>query len=229
MSVPKKVLCVLTSHEVGWYLPELAHPYLRFVKAGCLTEICSIAGGAAPIAEASIDLNDAENKEFYENPEMMKLTLETRPLEEYNGAEYDCVFFVGGSGTMWDFPYSSAVDRVGREVYEKGGIVGAVCHGPIALANIKLSDGSYLVAGKKVAGFTDEEEAFNPVYSTFPVHNETDKSVKQILTKLGGIHSQADCWQPYIQSDSRVMTGQNPASAGPLGEAIIQELIMSSS
>jgi len=117
-----------------------------------------------------------------------------------------------GMGTMWDFPFSPAVDRVGREVYEKGGIVGAVCHGPIALANIKLSDGSYLVAGKKVAGFTDEEEAIAGIVDTFPVHEGGHKTIKQILTALGAHHSQADTWQPYVQIDSRVYTGQNPAS-----------------
>ena len=115
---------------------------------------------------------------------------------------------------MWDFPFAPAVDRVGREVYEKGGSVGAVCHGPIALSNIKLSDGSYLVAGKKVAAFTDEEEAAIGAADGegYPEHAGGNKTIKRILTALGAIHSQADNWLSHVQADSRVYTGQNPAS-----------------
>jgi len=115
---------------------------------------------------------------------------------------------------MWDFPFSTAVDKVGREVYEKGGVVGAVCHGPIALANIKLSDGSYLVAGKNVAAFTDEEEAAVGAVdgAGYPEHQGGNRTIKRVLTALGANHSQADNWQPYIQVDGRVFTGQNPAS-----------------
>ncbi|MEH1017511.1 type 1 glutamine amidotransferase domain-containing protein [Micromonospora sp. CPCC 206060] len=72
---------------------------------------------------------------------------------------YDVILFAGGHGTMWDFPHNEHLARLARTSYEKGGVVVAVCHGPAALVNLKLSDGSYLVAGKRVAGFTNDEEA----------------------------------------------------------------------
>ena len=81
---------------LGWYLPELAHPYHRFKKAGYDITICSILGGAAPVSPQSIDLNDEENKLFWESPELRALVDNTRPLEEYNGADFDIVFYVGG-------------------------------------------------------------------------------------------------------------------------------------
>jgi putative intracellular protease/amidase len=113
---------------------------------------------------------------------------------------------------MFDFPFSPNVDQIGREIYEKGGIVAAVCHGPIALANVKLSDGSYLVAGKRVAGFTDEEEAAISIQEGYPDHGGGKRTCKQVLTALGGIHQQTDSWQPHVEADSRLITGQNPAS-----------------
>jgi putative intracellular protease/amidase len=91
-----KVLCVLTSHEWGWYLPELAHPYFRFIKAGYEVTICSIQGGKAPLTPSSLDLNDAENKEFWENDVLRGLTENTKPLAEYSASDFDVVFFVGG-------------------------------------------------------------------------------------------------------------------------------------
>lgn len=144
--------------SAGWYLPECAHPYHRFQRAGYKIEFASPLGGATTICTNSIDLTDAENKSFWEDPASQQLTNTTKPLASCNTADYDCVFFVGGFGTMYDFPNNSDVQRLSKEVYEKGGIVGAVCHGPIALINVLLSSGAYLVAGKEVTAFTNAEE-----------------------------------------------------------------------
>jgi putative intracellular protease/amidase len=73
-------------------------------------------------------------------------------------SSFDAVFFVGGFGTMWDFPDDPDVQRVAKALFEAGKVVSAVCHGPCALVNVKLSDGSYLVAGKSVAAFSNAEE-----------------------------------------------------------------------
>jgi len=227
----KRILMVLTSigqipgteRKCGWFLPELAHPYLRFIKAGYVVEICSINGGVAPISPDSIDLKDTENKEFWEHPTTRALTENTRSLASYSGADFDCVFFVGGLGVMWDFPFDLSVDRVGREVYEHGGIIGSVCHGPIALANIKNSSGEPIVRGKQVAGFTNEEEVFIKADDHYPVHPGGGKSCEDVLSAglIGGIYSKTSAFGVHVTSDSRVISGQNPASAGPTAEAII--------
>lgn len=101
-----KVLCVLTSNEKGFYLPEIAHPYFRFIAAGFDVDICSIEGGLPTVTPASIDLNDIENKRFFETPAIKSLTENTKPLSAFNTADYDAIFFVGGYGVMWDFPDS---------------------------------------------------------------------------------------------------------------------------
>jgi putative intracellular protease/amidase len=233
MSV-KKVLLVLTSHAkidgteiaTGWYLPELSHPYFRFKKEGYLIDFASINGGTTTVSPSSLDMNDEENKLFWENPETRSLTENTKSLSEFDGKSYDVVFFVGGFGTMWDFPFSSHVDRVGREVYEVGGIVGAVCHGPIALSNIRLSSGELLIAGKGVAGFSNDEEAAVGLESYLPEHKAASnkKSCEDVLQTLGANYTKANAWGVHVVNDSRVITGQNPMSAKSTADAIVAAL-----
>jgi len=93
-----KVLCVLTSDKAhGWYLPELAHPYSRFIKAGFEVTICSILGGSTTVSTPSLDLTDEENNHFWQNEATKSLVETTKPIDEYNGADFDVVFYVGGS------------------------------------------------------------------------------------------------------------------------------------
>ncbi|CAH1778074.1 unnamed protein product, partial [Owenia fusiformis] len=166
MAAGKSILVVLTSNDKlgntgkpsGWYLPELAHPYFAFKSAGLKIQLASPKGGEAPLDPGSINLDDAENKLFWETAETKSLTQNTKKLSDCRSADYDAIFFVGGFGTMWDFPDDPDVQRLSAEIYDKGGVVSAVCHGPVALVNVRLTDGSYLVKGKGVAGFCNEEE-----------------------------------------------------------------------
>ena len=197
---------VLTNHGIvdgteavtGWYLPEMAHPFFKFKGAGFHVDVCSVNGGDTTCTPASIDLSDEQNKQFYETPELIALTKGTASLSSYDSSKYDCVFFVGGFGTMWDFPNSEDVQRMGREVYERGGVVGAVCHGPIALVNITLSDGSYLVAGKDVAGFTNDEESVCGMMDHLPKHEGGLQTCEDLLAARGGNYSKADAWSSHV-------------------------------
>ena len=119
---------------------------------------------------------------------------------------------------MWDFADSPAVQRVIRTIYEAGGIVSAVCHGPAALVNATLSDGSHLVAGKKVAAFTDEEEAEVKYTNVVPYLLATT------LKQRGALHQPAPNWTANVVVDGRLITGQNPASAHGVGEAVVKQL-----
>ena len=190
-------------------------------KAGFDVTMASINGGACPVSESSLDLTDEENKAFWENPDTKALTETTKVLSECNAADYDLVFFVGGFGVMWDFPFSDAVAKAAQTIYEKGGFVGAVCHGPIALANVKLSNGDYLIKDKEVAGFCNEEEEAIGLVSQLPEHEGAGKTCEDVLTARGGRYSKAAAWQPHVRSTDRVFTGQNPASAGPIGDALV--------
>jgi len=222
----KKVLMVLTSHgaagdkATGWYLPECAHPYFRFKKAGMDVSFASTAGGDTTVSPSSLDMNDAENKLFWETADTKALTQGTRKLAEFNGNDFDVVFFVGGFGVMFDFYDDEHVNRVAREVYEKGGVVSAVCHGPIALAGVKLTNGDFLINGKGCAGFTNEEEDMAGLLDILPVR-EGGATCGDILSAKGAKYTKGDPWGCHVVSDSRVITGQNPASAGATADAIL--------
>lgn len=200
---------------------DLSYPPKTLPQAGYNIEFASIKGGLCPVTPASLDLTDAENREFWENPELRALTENTKVLAECDAANYDLVFFVGGFGTMWDFPFDAKLAELAQGVYEQGGFVGAVCHGPVALTNVKLSNGEYLVAGKEVAAFCNEEEEVAGLVSHLPEHEGLGRSCEDIFRARGSNYTKGAPWGPHIAVSDRVFTGQNPASAGPVADAIV--------
>lgn len=220
----KPILCVVTSHPIrgdtgeptGFAMVELTHPLDVFAKAGISVEIASIRGGHPPID--FFDLSDPINDRFWKDKMFRDALAHSRVLGDLDPSRYSAVFFAGGHGTMWDFADSDAVQNAIRQIWEAGGIVSAVCHGPAALVNARLSDGSYLVAGKKIACFTDEEEAEVKYTKVVPYLLAT------ALKRRGALHQPAPNWSENIVVDGRLITGQNPASAHGVGEAIIQQL-----
>lgn len=223
-STIKPILCVVTSHPIrgdsgeptGFAMVELTHPLDVFDKAGIPYEITSIRGGHPPID--FFDLSDAANAHYWKDKDFRSALADSLILKDLDPSRYSAVFFAGGHGTMWDFADSEAVQTVIREIWEAGGIVSAVCHGPAALVNAKLSDGSYLVASKKLAAFTDAEEA----------EVKYDKVVPYLLASTlkdrGALHQPAPNWSENVVTDGRLITGQNPASAHGVGKAIVDKL-----
>ena len=216
----KSVLFVLTSHgakgasgkPTGFYLAEVTHPLAVFDAAGIAVEFASIQGGEPPVD--GLDLDDAINARYWNDAVFRSRIAATARLDDIDSERYAAIFFAGGHGTMWDFPGSPAVQRVTREVYEAGGIVGAVCHGPAALVNVKLSDGRYLVDGKRVSAFTDAEEAAVQLDSVVPF------LLASTLVERGARHEAAPNWQAQVIAEQRLVTGQNPQSATGVAEAL---------
>lgn len=206
----------MTGHA-GFFLGELVHPYMKFTAAGHVVTIASVSGGACHVAAASVGepFYDDVCKSFWESDEKKALTQSTKGLSEYSGKDYDLIFYVGGYGTMSDFPSSPDVARVGEECYSKGGHLGFVCHGQSALFNMKGSDGEYIAKGKTVCSFTNEEEAAmgNPSLPT--------ETLEDGLVKRGAIFAGGSAWSSTTVSSDRIHTGQNPASAGAVAAAIV--------
>lgn len=167
----KPVLCVVSSHPIkgasgvptGFFLAELTHPLKVLEDAGIKTTIASIRGGQPPVD--GFDLSDPVNAWYWNETDFQQRLATTPALSELKGADYSAVFFAGGHGTMWDFRDNQDAQRIIREVYESDGIVSAVCHGPAALVDAKLSSGEYLIKGKNVAAFTNKEEEEVPFLS----------------------------------------------------------------
>ncbi len=220
----KPVLCVVTSHPIrgdtgeptGFAMVELTHPLEVFDAANIPTEIASIRGGHPPID--FFDLSDPVNDRYWKDKAFRHALANSLILADVDPSRYSAVFFAGGHGTMWDFADSPAVQRVIREIWEAGGVVSAVCHGPAALVNATLSDGSHLVDGRKVAAFTDEEEAEVNYTKVVPYLLATT------LKQRGALHQPAPNWTEKVVVDGRLVTGQNPASARGVGEAVVVQL-----
>ena len=222
----KKILCVVTSNNVkgatgiptGFWLSELTHPLAKFVSAGIEFEIASIKGGKPPIDGDSLYFNDAINKKFWDDENFQRKLANSLKLDEVKAENFDAIFFAGGHGVMWDFAENAAINRVTREIYEHGGIVSAVCHGPAALVNVKLSDGKFLVDGKKLTSFTNGEETEVQATEIVPFLLETE------LKNHGAKHISAANWSNHVEIDGRLGTGQNPASAAAVGAEIVKLL-----
>lgn len=219
----KKILIGLTSHgdlgglrPTGYYLSETAHMWKVMTEAGYTVELVSTAGGEPPVD--GVDLTDPAQRAFTDDIAMAAQRQATRTFAAVNSADYDAVLFAGGHGTMWDFPTDSGIARVTREVYEAGGVIGAVCHGPAALVGVTLSNGRPLVESKQVSAFTDEEEAAVGLSKVVPFLLQTR------LEELGAKHTAAANFQPHVVTDDRLVTGQNPASATGVAQAVVAEL-----
>lgn len=220
----QKVLLVLTSHdtlgntqkETGFYLPEVTHPEAVFDRAGLEVDYVSPQGGKAPMI--GIDREDPINKAFLENTDKVTKIENTLHPSQVNPSEYDAIFYAGGHGTMWDFPDNPELAEITTAIYDRGGIVGAVCHGSASLVNLQLANGTYLVAGKKISCFTNEEEAAVGLTDVVPFLLES-----KLLDRGATIEKAANFQKKVVTSD-RLVTGQNPASALGVGEAMVKLL-----
>lgn len=216
----KPVLMVLTSHATkgdtgdptGFFLGELTHPLAVLADAGIPAAFASIQGGEPPVD--GFDLDDETNARYWNDHSFRTAIRSTQKLADVNPDDYSAIFFAGGHGAMWDFPDSEAVQTTTRAIYEAGGVVGAVCHGPAALINVKLGDGRYLIANRRISAFTDAEERAVGLEDVVPF------MLASTLRERGADHQAADDWTAQVVVDERLVTGQNPQSAHGVGEAL---------
>lgn len=221
----KPVLFVLTSHgtkgrtgqPTGYYLGEVTHPLAELQEAGIPVEFASIQGGESPVD--GLDLEDATNARYWNDANFRDAVRHTQRLGDVDVSRYAGIFFAGGHGAMWDFPGNADVQRVTREIYEAGGLVGAVCHGPAALVDITLSNGAHLVTGKNVSAFTDSEERVVQLDDVVPF------LLASKLEQRGAHHHAAPDWTAKVVVDGRLITGQNPQSASGVGAALRDALL----
>jgi putative intracellular protease/amidase len=221
---PAKVLVVLTSHDklgdtgrkTGFYLSELTHALEVFEKAGLHIELASPKGGLPPMD--GVDRTDASNRTFLESAAWMARLERTARLAEVDPTRYDAVYVPGGHGTMFDLPDDASLQALLASVFLRGGVVAAVCHGPAALVNVRLPDGRYLVAGKQVSAFTNEEEEAMKLTRAMPFLLESR------LRERGGRFLHAPNFKPQVAVDARLVTGQNPASASAVAREVVRLL-----
>ncbi|MBX9725690.1 MAG: type 1 glutamine amidotransferase domain-containing protein [Rickettsiales bacterium] len=223
-----RILFVVTSanhmgtapEATGSWLEEIAGPYYAFLDAKCDVTIASPKGGLAPIDPTSLKPENltASTRRFDADGKAQMAIKNTVPLEAVEMTEYDAVFFAGGHGTMEDFPTDAHVKSVIEAFYAAGKPVSAVCHGPACFVNANKPNGEAMIKGHRYSCFTDEEEVIAGLEKAVPFMLESR------LTAQGGIITRAKAFAANVVVDGELITGQNPASAIPVAEAVIHEL-----
>lgn len=198
----------------GFFFPEIAHPFEVFDEAGIAMEFASPLGGATP--DDGYDAKDPAQRAFRDSKAIRRLN-HSRKLSEVDAADYDAIFVPGGLGPMVDIAKDADVKRAVLRAWDTGKIVAAVCHGPVALVGVELDDGTPFVRGRRLTGFSNaEEEGYAKADVPF--------LLESALRDEGALFEQVAPWQPKVVLDGRLMTGQNPASAGPLAREVVAAL-----
>ncbi|KIY73706.1 class I glutamine amidotransferase-like protein [Cylindrobasidium torrendii FP15055 ss-10] len=202
----------------GWYLPEAAHPYYILAPHVNIT-FASPKGANPPVDEGSVKtFTDDESQKFLKDPEVKKLFENTKKISEVDAKDYDAIFYVGGHGPCIDLAVDEANIKLAGEFYQSGKITAAVCHGPAALANVVDAAGKSIFDGRQFTVFSNVEETQVDGFGIIPW------SVEDKLKERGGKFVSTEPWGVKTVVDGNLYTGQNPASAGPLGKVILEAL-----
>ncbi|SHE21965.1 type 1 glutamine amidotransferase domain-containing protein [methanotrophic endosymbiont of Bathymodiolus puteoserpentis (Logatchev)] len=220
-----KILMVLTSHDqlgdtsqkTGFWLEEFASPYYVFKDALADITLASPLGGKPPIDPKSeaADFQTEATQRFNKDTAGQELLANTLKLSDIVAEDYDALFYPGGHGPLWDLV--DDVDSIAliETMYASRKAVAAVCHAPSVLLKAKAVNGSSLVKGKSVTGFSNSEEEAVQLTDIVPFLLENE------LIAKGANYSKSDDWQPYIIADGHLITGQNPASSESVAKALL--------
>lgn len=225
-----KILMVLTSaaklgaekKPTGFWFEEMATPYYILKEAGFEVDLASIKGGIPPIDPRSIDEKNAaipSVKRFREDKETMRLLRRTTAIDRINTSEYIGVFLPGGHGAMMDFPTSKVLSEVVGGIWQAGGVLGAVCHGPAGLLSAKTNDKELIIKNKRINSFTNNEEDIVQLSDSVPF------MLEDRIKELGGRFEKSVIpFRSFAVRDGRLVTGQNPASSEQTAKLMIEAL-----
>jgi putative intracellular protease/amidase len=223
-----KILMILTSHDqlgdsghkTGFWLEEFASPYYVFKDANADITLASPAGGQPPLDPKSDeeDFQTDATRRFKNDAAAQQALANTVKLAEVSADEFDAVFYPGGHGPLWDLAEDSSSINLIESMVAADKPVGAVCHAPAVLKNVKNPDGSPMVKGKSVTGFSNTEEAAVQLTGVVPFLLEDELKAK------GGNYTRGDDWNAHVIIDGKLVTGQNPASSEEAARALLELL-----
>lgn len=219
------ILIVLTSHDklgntqekTGFWLEEFASPYYTLLDAGANITIASPKGGKPPLDPKSdaADFQTESTKRFKADEKANEVLANTLKLSSVKESDFDAVMYPGGHGPLWDLTTDTDSIALIEAFVNADKPVASVCHAPSVLLNVKLSNGEYLVKGKKVTGFSNTEEEAVQLTDIVPF------LLEDALQSKGAIYSKVDDWHSYAITDGKLITGQNPGSS----QAVAKELL----
>lgn len=221
-----KVLMVLTSHDTlgntgkktGFWLEEFAAPYYTFLDAGAEITVASPAGGQPPLDPKS-DLPDFQTElthRFKSDSAAQKVLANTVKLQTVRQEDFDTVFYPGGHGPLWDLAESPVSIKLIESFVGANKPVGFVCHAPGVLKNVKASNGEPFVKGRIVTGFTNGEE------DAVQLSNVVPFLIEDTFIAQGADYRKGPDWAPYVVTDGKLVTGQNPASSEDAAKALMK-------
>ncbi|GAX17492.1 hypothetical protein FisN_5Hh144 [Fistulifera solaris] len=221
-----KVVLVCTSapelngHPTGLWLEECATPYYAFLEKGYEVILASPAGGAVPIDENSLGdeyFTDA-SKKFMHDAAAVAALCHTKKLDDIDWNSVDAIYLAGGHGACVDFVDNPTLKSAIETIYAADKVVAADCHGPIALAQCKKSDGTPLVQGKSVTAYSDSEEYAMQLQDAVPF------LIESRFKELGAKFEKAEDFHSRACTDNNIVTGQNPQSSSACASAVIDIL-----
>jgi len=220
-----KILMVLTSHDrlgntgqkTGFWLEEFASPYYVFKDANADITIVSPKGGQPPLDPKSDepDFQTDATRRFKDDVDAQNALAGSLKLTDVSTDDFDAVFYPGGHGPLWDLAEDRTSIALIEVMFAAGKTVAAVCHAPAVFRHTKAPDGTPLVEGKSVTGFSNSEEAAVELTDIVPFLLEDE------LLTLGANYSKSSDWNPYIVTDGNLITGQNPASSEEVAQALL--------
>jgi len=186
--------------------------------AGAAITLASPKGGRPPLdPKSELPENQTElTKRFRTDTAAQAELAHTKKLADVSADDFDAVFYPGGHGPMWDMANNATSIALIEAFVKADKPVGAVCHAPSALINVRGKDGEYLMKRRRVTGFSDAEEDAVGLTTVVPF------LLEDRLKERGGVYSKGANWAPYVQVDGKLVTGQNPASSGPAAEELLK-------
>jgi putative intracellular protease/amidase len=223
-----KILMILTSHDqlgttgrkTGFWLEELAAPYYAFKDAGAEIVLASPLGGQPPLDPKSDEPSsqtDATARFKADAAANVQLANTVR-LDTVSQDDFDTVFYPGGHGPLWDLAEDASSIALIEAFLAANKPVALVCHAPGVLRHVKNPDGTPLVQGKQVTGFTNTEEEAVGLTDIVPFLVEDELKAK------GGVFSRTDDWGVHVVTDGLLITGQNPGSSAAAAAALMARL-----
>lgn len=218
-----------TGWPIGFWWAELTHPYWEFTENGYEVDIYSPDGGALqadgfsdPEDASGYSAHDLISLGFKKSPKHAALLENTRPISAINVADYDAVFLTGGQSPMYTFIDNEPLHQLVVEFYEKGKVVGIVCHATCILLKAKTSDGKLLVDGKTWTGFADSEEQYADGFvgqriQPFWIETEAKKLANTNFI-TGGM------FKAFAVRDGRLITGQQQFSGAAAARMVVEAL-----
>ena len=232
----KKVMIVVANpsthptlnYPVGFWASELFHPIEVFDANDIAWQIASPDGGKVlmdpmsnPNDESKYSAWDELSKKYVDNPKYMELLEDTPSVSDLKMDDFDAIMVAGGQSPMFTYDSKTDLQQMFLKFYESGKVSAALCRGVALLNYIKKDDGEYLVKGKEVTGFANEEEdqanaAVNAVVMPWRIEDE--------LVKKGAEFKTVDAWQPYAIADGNLVTGQQNLSGEVTAKKIVELL-----